>query len=245
MKTYGLIGRNISYSFSREFFREKFERENIPATYKNFDLENLGSLKGIFLDNPHIAGLNVTIPYKEEIMSYLDELDPVAREIGAVNTIKTGPDGKLTGFNTDYFGFMESIKPHLKPYHTKALILGTGGASKAVAFGLKKLGMDFRFVSRNPAPGQLQYSELNEQHFKEFQVIINTTPLGTYPNITSYPPIPAQPLNHQHLIYDLIYNPAVTQLMKIGLEQESEVVNGLKMLQFQAEKAWKIWTSEE
>lgn len=245
MRTYGLIGRNISYSFSREYFREKFEKENISAIYKNFDLDDLDSFKSIFIENPRISGLNVTIPYKQEIIPYLDELDPVAQEIGAVNTIKIDTAGKLIGYNTDYFGFMRSIIPHLIDYHSKALILGTGGASKAVAFGLKKLGVEFRFVSRTPASGEFHYEELNEQYLSEYKIIINSTPLGTFPNIVSFPPIPVQHLTPQHLIYDLIYNPAETQLMKMGLEQGSQVVNGLKMLQLQAEKAWEIWTLQE
>lgn len=245
MKTYGLIGRNISYSFSREYFREKFEKENIPATYQNFDLENLDSFRSIFSENPQIEGLNVTIPYKEEIIPYLDHLDPVAGQIGAVNTIRVGPHGLLTGFNTDYYGFIESIRRHLKEYHLRALILGTGGASKAIAYGLGKLGINYQFVSRSPEPGELNYSELSEQHFDEFKVIINSTPLGTFPNINAYPPIPAQHLTPQHLVYDLIYNPAVTQLMKMGLEKKSTVVNGLEMLKLQAEKAWEIWTFQE
>lgn len=153
MKTYGLIGKNISYSFSAKFFTEKFKRENISAVYKNFDLEEIQEFPNLLSSDKIIAGFNVTIPYKEKIISFLDNLDSVAAEIGAVNTIKIEPDGKLTGYNTDYYGFIESIKPHLQPWHNKALILGTGGASKAIAYGLNKLDIQFSFVSRSPEGG--------------------------------------------------------------------------------------------
>lgn len=243
MKIYGLIGKNIAYSFSRHYFSEKFEKEQIPAVYQNFDLDPIEEFTTVLADNPGILGLNVTIPYKEEIIPYLDGLDPVAQEIGAVNTIKVEANGKLTGYNTDHHGFLESLKPHLSPQHTHALILGTGGASKAIAYGLKQLGIAFKFVSRTPKPGQLSYTGLTPEVMERYKLIINTTPLGTSPNVTSYPPVPVQYFTSQHFIYDLIYNPAETMLMKLGSEKNAKVFNGRKMLELQAEKAWETWTS--
>jgi shikimate dehydrogenase len=243
MKTYGLIGRNISYSFSRNFFKQKFESENIAAVYKNFDLAKADEIKKLLQDNQEIEGLNVTIPYKQEIIKYLDQLDPIAEEIGAVNTIKIEKTGKLTGYNTDYFGFMESLKPHLQKQHTQALILGTGGASKAVAFALKKLKLGYKFVSRTPAAGNFIYSELNKNHLDKYKLIINCTPLGTHPNISDYPPIPIKFITKNHLVFDLIYNPPISVLMKQALQNNATVVNGQLMLELQAEKAWEIWNS--
>lgn len=243
MKTYGLIGRNISYSFSRKYFSDKFENENIDATYQNFDLGNLNELKDILQQNPEISGFNVTIPYKEVIIPFLDELDPVALEIGAVNTIKIGKTGKLTGFNTDYFGFINSIKPLLKKNHTHALILGTGGASKAIAYGLEQLGIGYKFVSRNPQDHQLSYTSLGPEELNTFTLIINCTPQGTHPDIASYPSIPVHYLTPRHLVYDLIYNPPVTRLMELALQNGATVKNGYQMLELQAEKSWEIWNS--
>ena len=243
MKTYGLIGRNISYSFSKNYFKLKFEAENIPANYKNFDLDQLHQIKNILKDNPEIAGFNVTIPYKEEIIQYLDQLDPIAAEIGAVNTIKIEKSGKLTGYNTDYYGFVESLKPHLKKQHTHALILGTGGASKAIAFALKKLNIQFKFISRTPGTESFIYSELNKEQLEHHKLIINCTPLGTHPNISDFPPIPTQYITAEHLIFDLIYNPPVTSLLKQALQNNAIAVNGQLMLKLQAEKAWEIWNS--
>jgi shikimate dehydrogenase len=242
MKIYGLIGRNISYSFSRNYFTEKFETENIDAVYKNFDIKSIEDFEQIIAEDPLPSGLNVTIPYKQEIMPFLDELDPVAQEIGAVNTIKVGEDGKLTGYNTDHYGFVESLKPYLQPQHQKALILGTGGASKAVAYGLKKLNIKYSFVSRTPGAGELDYNELNSVLFKEYNLLINCTPLGTYPNVTSYPSIPTKYLTGRHLVFDLIYNPGVTKLMDLAIQNQATVLNGKRMLELQAEKAWDIWT---
>ncbi len=243
MKTYGLIGKNISYSFSRNFFDKKFEKEQIPATYLNFDLAQAGEIKKILRDNPEIAGLNVTIPYKQEIIPYLDALDPIAEKIGAVNTIKIEKNGNLTGYNTDYYGFMESLKPHLQKQHTHALILGTGGASKAVAFALSKLNIQYKYVSRTPTSGNFRYSELKKESLEQHTLIVNCTPLGTYPNISEYPPIPTNFITQEHLVFDLIYNPAVSSLLKQALQQHATVVNGQLMLELQAEKAWETWNS--
>lgn len=243
MKTFGLIGKNIAYSFSRTYFKEKFASENIDAVYKNFDLPDIVQFPNLLQENPVIKGFNVTIPYKEAILPYLDEIDETAEEIGAVNTIKIEKDGKLIGYNTDYFGFTEALKPHLKPHHTKALILGTGGASKAVAFSLKNLGIEMVFVSRTKSSKNFIYSELTSEIMKQYALIINCTPLGTFPETEQFPPIPIQYLSSKHLIFDLIYNPSHTKLMKLALNQHAEVTNGLSMLEFQAEKAWEIWNT--
>lgn len=245
MNKYGLIGKNISYSFSRTYFAKKFDKENIPATYENFDLTDISEFPELIEHNHHLQGLNVTIPYKEKIIPFLDALDPVASQIGAVNTIKVGKDKSLTGFNTDYFGFAEAIKPHLKDYHKKALILGTGGASKAVAYALHSMGIDITFVSRNPNPGNLTYSELDDEVMTVNPIIIHCTPLGTSPRTTDYPPVPIEFINKKHLVFDLIYNPPVTKLMQLCKEQGATVLNGYKMLELQAEKAWDIWTSKK
>ncbi|QED37430.1 shikimate dehydrogenase [Antarcticibacterium arcticum] len=243
MRTFGLLGKNIAYSFSAGFFNKKFAAEDIPATYKNFDLQDISEFPGVIKSHPELQGLNVTIPYKQEIIPYLDRLDPVAREIGAVNTIKFEKDGSLTGHNTDHFGFTRSIKAYLQPHHTQALILGTGGASKAVAYSLRKMGIEVKFVSRNLQAEGFSYDTLTAQHLKQYTVIVNCTPLGTSPNFTSFPPIPVEHLTSAHLIFDLIYNPAITQLMKLGIQQNATAVNGLHMLEFQAEKSWEIWNS--
>lgn len=241
MKTFGLIGKNIAYSFSRNYFNTKFESENISAVYKNFDLDNIEEFPELISENPEIKGLNVTIPYKEAIIPFLDKMDPIAREIGAVNTIKIEDSGKLIGYNTDYYGFLETLKPHLKKQHTHALILGKGGASKAIAYGLKELGIDFKFVSRSPLPEDLSYNELNKSHFDKYKLIINCTPLGTHPQTEEFPPIPTSSLTSDHLLFDLIYNPPITKLMKLALENGAKAVNGQRMLELQAEKAWEIW----
>ncbi len=243
MKLYGLIGRNIDYSFSRKYFSEKFSNEQIDARYRNFDLEDIAQITDI-LKEENIDGLNVTIPYKQEVMLFLDRLDPDAEKIGAVNTIKIEENGKLAGYNTDHWGFKESIQPLLKKYHKKALILGTGGASRAVAFALNSLNISYRFVSREPSSEeQISYSDLDRNIMEENTIIINSTPLGTFPNIEDSPDIPVQFLNKKHLVYDLIYNPAETALMKMAIQQGATAANGLRMLQLQAEKAWEIWNS--
>ncbi|SDL74021.1 shikimate dehydrogenase [Salinimicrobium catena] len=242
MLRFGLLGRNISYSFSRGYFSEKFSREGISATYENFDLQELSQFSEVLKKNPDLKGLNVTIPYKEQIIPFLDELDPVAAEIGAVNTIKFTEDHKLVGFNTDHFGFAEAIRPHLKPHHKKALILGTGGASKAVHYALKTLDINVHFVSRS-AGKNFSYEDLGKTLFSEHTVIVNCTPLGTFPNTDQYPPVPVQLFTSQHLVFDLIYNPPQTKLMELARKKGATAVNGQKMLEFQAEKAWEIWNS--
>lgn len=241
-KIYGLLGRDIGYSFSKGYFAEKFQKENLNCVYNNFDLSDITELTEI-ITTPEVQGLNVTIPYKEEVISYLDHLDPVAKEIGAVNVIKFGKDRELIGYNSDYYGFTESLTPLLNPSIKNALILGTGGASKAIAFALNKLGINFTFVSRNPDFNELSYKDLDEDILKSYKLIVNCTPLGTHPNIENYPDIPYEYLTENHVLYDLIYNPAQTAFMKKGLEQGAKVSNGLQMLILQAEKAWEIWNA--
>ncbi|WP_029035046.1 shikimate dehydrogenase family protein [Salinimicrobium terrae] len=241
MHKFGLVGRNISYSFSRKYFSEKFRREGIAATYENFDLQDIKEFSNIIVQNPELKGLNVTIPYKESIMPFLDTLDPVAKEIGAVNTIKVAEDGKLTGYNTDYFGFAEALKPHLKPHHRHALILGTGGASKAINYALNSLNISTIFVSRSPSKNAISYEELSREILEKNSVIVNTTPLGTYPKTGEFPALPVEHLSSRHLLFDLIYNPPKTTLMQMAETRGVTILNGQKMLEFQALKAWEIW----
>lgn len=241
-KLYGLIGRNISYSFSKKWFTEKFAKENLPCSYKNFDIDSIEVLPEVLSDNIQILkGLNVTIPYKEEVFQYLDEIDNQAEKIGAVNTIKIVDKYYLKGYNTDVYGFKNSIKPLLKRHHKKALIFGTGGASKAVKYVLKKLAIPFTVVSRNPSKTQLSYNDLSEDLIAQNTILINCTPLGTSPNITECVPIPYNAITPNHLLYDLIYNPVETTFLKKGKEQGATIKNGLEMLQLQAEKSWEIW----
>lgn len=242
MRTFGLIGKNIDYSFSRKYFSEKFEVENIDAEYLNFDIATIDEFPETIRQNS-INGLNVTIPYKEKIIPFLDRLDAHAEKIKAVNTIKFEEDGSLTGYNTDYWGFTNALKPHLQRHHNRALILGTGGASKAIAYSLELLGIEFRFVSRKSKEDQYTYSELNKQIIEEHTLIINCTPLGTSPNIEAYPEIPIEFISEKHLIFDLIYNPSETRLMKLCSEKGAQTLNGLEMLKLQANKAWEIWNS--
>lgn len=241
MKIYGLVGRGIGYSFSRNFFRSKFENENINAAYRNFDLKDLSEFPEILQANPELRGLNVTIPYKEQIIPFLDEIDPIAEKIGAVNTIKIEDSGSLKGYNTDYFGFKESLKPHIKNQHSHALILGTGGASKAIAYALQEMSIAFQLVSRTPSKGQLSYSSLTREHLQKHKLLINCTPLGTHPATREMPPVPVDFLDREHLIFDLIYNPPVTALMEAALQNGAAVLNGQRMLELQAERSWEIW----
>ncbi len=240
MNIYGLLGRNIGYSFSRNYFSNKFEKENLNCQYQNFDLKKIDELIPL-IQNKDIKGVNVTIPYKEVIIPYLDTLDPVANEIGAVNVIKFENNGKLTGYNSDYYGFTESLKPVLNDSIKKALILGTGGASKAIGYALRQLNIHYTFVSRNPDFEELSYTDLDEDIIRDFRLIINCTPLGTYPNIENCPDIPYNYLGEHHILYDLIYNPKETTFMKKGKEKGATTLNGLQMLILQAEKSWEIW----
>ena len=239
---FGLVGKNISYSFSKGYFGEKFEKLNLKDySYDNLDIQNIEDFPEFLKQNPTISGLNVTIPYKEAIIPFLDKLSKRATEIGAVNTIKITKSGKLKGFNTDYIGFQKSIEPLLNVNHKKALILGTGGASKAVAYALKQLEIPYLFVSRNDIGDAIGYNQINEKTFEEFQIIINCTPVGTFPNTNSCPEIPYEYFTTNHLAFDLIYNPAETLFLKKAKEKGAIVKNGLEMLTLQAEKSWDIW----
>ena len=239
---FGLVGKNISYSFSKGYFGEKFEKLNLEDySYDNLDFQNIEDFPEFIKQNPTISGLNVTIPYKEAIIPFLDKLSKRATEIGAVNTIKITKSGKLKGFNTDYIGFQKSIEPLLNVNHKKALILGTGGASKAVAYALKQLEIPYLFVSRNDIGDAIGYNQINEKTFEEFQIIINCTPVGTFPNTNNCPEIPYEYFTTNHLAFDLIYNPAETLFLKKAKEQGAIVKNGLEMLTLQAEKSWDIW----
>lgn len=247
MKTLGLIGYPLSHSFSSKYFSDKFQNEGIKDyEYKNFEIENIDLLKDVIKSNPDLVGFNVTIPYKEQIIPFLDELSNEAETIGAVNTVKVERNGdsvKLIGHNTDAFGFKESLRPVMKGYHHKALILGTGGASKAVHYILKNIGLDVFFVSRNPSgSNSISYDDLNEMAIKNFLLIINTTPLGTYPNTEECPNIPYEFLSDQHLLYDLVYNPETTLFMQKGMDQGAVARNGYAMLVQQAEGAWAFWS---
>lgn len=241
-KIFGLVGRNISYSFSKNYFSERFRKENrADCSYENFDIETLSEFPNLIQNHPNLAGLNVTIPYKESVIPYLDKLSKKARKIGAVNTIRLTRKGKLKGYNTDFFGFTKALQPLLTPHHKKALILGTGGASKAVAFALEKLAIEYVFVSRKPTEIAISYEQIDATVFEDFQIIINCTPLGTSPNTAEFPPIPYDFFSPEHIAFDLIYNPEETLFLKRAKEQGAVTQNGLEMLIFQAEKAWEIW----
>ncbi|NKI27683.1 shikimate dehydrogenase [Arenibacter sp. 6A1] len=242
---FGLIGKNISYSFSKGYFTNKFSKMGLDThSYENFDLEEITEFTNLLKDNNNIVGFNVTIPYKEQIMPLLTKIQPEAQKIGAVNTIKVIGNNTY-GYNTDAHGFQQSIAPHLKAHHSKALILGTGGASKAVAHVFAELGIRYKFVSRNPAEGQLQYRDLNRDIMDNYSVIVNCTPLGTFPNIEDKPTIPYSLITEKHLLYDLIYNPEKTAFLLAGEAQGAQICNGANMLELQAEKAWSIWNSNE
>lgn len=243
-KQFGLIGKNIDYSFSKKYFSEKFEKEKLDNhSYQNFDIQSVFEITQI-IKNPNLVGLNVTIPYKEEIIPFLDTISKKAKKIGAVNTIKILKKGKLKGYNTDFFGFQKSLSNLINENHKKALILGTGGASKAVAFALKKLGIQYSFVSQKNKSNFLAYEELNETIFQEYQIIINCTPLGTFPNLNSCPNIPYNFINNSHIAFDLVYNPEETTFLKKAKQNGAMTKNGMEMLVFQAEKAWKIWNKK-
>lgn len=240
---FGLIGRNIDYSFSRGYFTEKFKELGLlNHSYENFDLQTIEEFKTKVVVQEHLCGFNVTIPYKQEIIPYLDQLSEEAKEIGAVNTIKKTNEG-LIGYNTDAYGFQKALEPYLKPHHRSALILGTGGASKAVAYVLKKLGIDYLFVSRNPKEGQLTYDRLKADKLVHHPLIINCSPVGTYPNIDQKPQLPYEGITSEFLLFDLIYNPEQTAFLKEGAQRGAQTSNGYKMLVGQAEKAWELWNS--
>ncbi len=243
MRTFGLIGYPLTHSFSQKYFTEKFRSSGIEdAQYLNFPLQSIEEFSSLVSGYENLAGLNVTIPYKEQVIPYLDELDESVQQIGACNCILVR-NGKLKGFNTDYLGFKVSLMKKLKPHHTHALVLGEGGAAKAVNYALKTLGIEFLTVSRrgNDAPGVVQYHQLNDEMMEQFSLIINTTPLGMSPNIETAPDIPYNALTSRHYLYDLVYNPSKTLFLQLGEERGADIENGIEMLTIQAEEGWRIW----
>ena len=239
MRKFGLIGKTLSHSFSKSFFTDKFSKESTDAVYENIELEDISQVKEI-LASGEFSGLNVTIPYKQQIIPFLDELSTEASQIGAVNTI-VFRDGESIGYNTDAHGFHQSIKPFLTNKHERALILGTGGASLAVAYVLRNIGIDVKFVSRDPKDGQFSYSEINSHMVNAFKLIVNCTPLGTFPNVEDCVDFPFEYLTEDHLCVDLIYNPSETKFLRLSKENGASILNGESMLKEQALKAWQLW----
>jgi shikimate dehydrogenase len=240
---FGLVGKNISYSYSKKHFNEKFKNLNLKnCQYENFDKPNLKDFEKIICVN-NIKGLNITIPFKREIIPFLDSINIHAKKIGAVNTIKINSKKKLIGYNTDYIGFMKSIKPFLKKNHKKAIILGTGGASKAIIYALHMLNISTIQVSRIKSKGNITYKELDSKKMKECQIIINCSPVGTFPKINECPKIPYEHISESYICFDLIYNPKETKFIKESKKRNGVTINGEKMLEIQAEESWKIWNT--
>jgi shikimate dehydrogenase len=249
MKCYGLIGYPLTHSFSAGFFAEKFVRETITGcAYLNYPIEHIGLLPELISENKNLVGLNVTIPYKEQVIPYLDQVDSESAAIGAVNTIKIIRNKSkvhLLGFNTDAYGFGTSLKPLLKKHYNKALILGTGGASKAAAYVLSRMGLDITFVSRRPKVlNHIPYDQVTAEVMSSNKVIINTSPVGMYPDINSCPALPYEFLTPDHILFDMVYNPPETRFMAMGTKMGASVINGMQMLHLQAEKAWEIWNTD-
>lgn len=246
MKKYGLIGYPLGHSFSMGYFNEKFKNEAINAVYENFEIPDIQDITTVIGSNPDLAGFNVTIPYKEKVMDYLDYIAPEAAEIGAVNVVKLTHNGEravLKGFNSDVVGFVNSIKPLLRPLHKKALVLGTGGASKAVEYGLRKLGLETVKVSRTEKDNTITYGQVTPELLSEYKVIVNCTPCGMAPHFDECPNLPYDSIDDSFLLYDLIYNPEETLFLRKGKEKDATVKNGLEMLLLQAEEGWNIWNS--
>lgn len=242
IEEYGLLGSTLGHSFSRAYFTEKFAREGVSARYDNFEMADLSRLRETVRNRPNMRGFNVTIPHKEAVIDFLDEIDPEAAEIGAVNTVAVLPDGRLKGYNTDVYGFAESIRPLLcGKKNLRALVLGTGGASKAVTYVLRGMGAGVTRVSRSQKDGCIIYTALTPELIRSHNVIVNATPVGMYPHTADAPSIPYDGVGDGHVCYDLIYNPAETEFMKRCAERGAKVSNGLEMLHLQAEKAWEIW----
>ena len=243
MRQYGLIGFPLSHSFSQRYFTEKFSREHIQdAVFLNFSIPQVEDVSTIFSDHPQLKGLAVTIPYKKSIIKYLDETDDIVREISACNCVKIGAHAK-TGYNTDVIGFESSFVKNLKSHHAKALVLGTGGAASAVKFVLQKNGFEYLVVSRTASGKTISYNDVTDEILSEYSVIINCTPLGTYPNIQEAPPLPYNFLNASHYLFDLVYNPLITKFLEYGKKVNCTIQNGYEMLVIQAEENWKIWNS--
>lgn len=246
MQTFGLVGNPLGHSFSQDYFTKKFDKENIEAQYLNFQIEDISMLGEKVLSVPGLRGFNVTIPYKQAVIPYLDTIDEVAQKVGAVNVVKV-EDGagkrKLSGYNSDVVGFENSLRPLLKSCHASALILGTGGASKAVRYVLEKLGIEYRYVSRTPSDNVYSYGQLTPEIISHNKLIVNCTPLGMSPKVDACADIPYSAIGPQHLCFDLIYNPETTLFLQKAHEQGATVKNGLDMLIGQAERAWEIWNS--
>ena len=239
---YGLIGKDISYSFSKKFFTRKFINESLNnCSYENYDINSISELLEVINDTK-IKGLNVTIPYKESVIELLNHIDPIAKKIGAVNTIKIDKQNKLLGYNTDYIGFKQSLESNISN-QKRALILGTGGASKAIVYALKTLNIKTLIVSRKKREESITYEDISNQIIKDHTIIINCTPLGTYPNIEECPKIPYQYITERHLCYDLIYNPIKTKFLILSEKEGASIINGNEMLENQAIESWKIWNS--
>lgn len=248
MDKYGLIGYPLGHSFSISYFNEKFQNEGIDAVYENYEIPDIDNLPEILDSNPELRGLNVTIPYKQQVIKYLDALSPEAQAIGAVNVIKvTHKDRKtiLKGYNSDVIGFTRSIEALIEPCHKKALILGTGGASKAINYGLQSLGLETLFVSRTEKENAITYNQVTPDLIKEYKVIVNCTPIGMYPRADECPNLPYHAMDTHTLLYDLIYNPDETMFLKRGKEHGATVVNGLEMLLLQAFASWEFWNGKE
>ena len=244
MKVYGLIGKSLKHSFSQAYFENKFKDQKIENTvYRNFEFEHIDEVKVKLSEIKELKGLNVTIPYKSSIIPYLDKVDEIVERIGAVNTIKIDNNGRWIGYNTDVYGFTTTLKPFLTNRHEKALILGTGGASKAVEYALRQLNISVIKVSRTKGKADLTYTDLNENVFKACKLIINTTPLGTWPNVGESPNIPFTFLSPEHLVYDLIYNPEKTLFLTRAESAGATIMNGINMLKLQAERSWEIWNN--
>lgn len=244
MRKFGLIGYPLGHSFSKTYFAQKFLEHHITdASYENFPIESIDGLKDILRFHPELRGFNVTIPYKEKVMDFLHQLSPEVKEINACNCVAI-KEGKLTGFNTDFIGFRNSLLTKMKPHHTNALILGWGGASKAVAYALKTLGINYLVVSRRSIDAAaLRYEQLNEEIIRQHELIINCTPIGMHPHIEQAPSIPYEYLTEKHYLFDLIYNPAQTMFLQLGEERGATIENGYDMLVMQAEESWRIWNS--
>jgi shikimate dehydrogenase len=240
---FGLIGKTLSHSFSKAYFTEKFEKLGLQDhCYENFELQTIDEITAVLSKHPELKGLNVTVPYKEVVIPYLSSLDTVVKETNACNCIKI-EEGNLIGYNTDVFGFSWSLKKYLNPGHNKALVLGTGGASKAVQYSLNQMHIAFKVISREKEDGILAYEDVTKDILQEHQIIINTTPLGMYPETNSFPSLPYQYLTKEHLVFDLVYNPAKTLFLHKGEDSGATIVNGYEMLVLQAEESWRIWTS--
>lgn len=247
MDKYGIIGHPLGHSFSPGFFNEKFAGEGIDAVYERYDLPQIDALREVLDTNPELRGLNVTIPYKQQIMPYLDELSDEARAIGAVNVVSVRRQGsrvRLKGYNSDVLGFTRSIEPLLESHHKKALVLGTGGASQAIDYGLRQLGLETVKVSRYERPGTIRYEQVTPDVVHEYNVIVNCTPVGMFPNTESCPPLPYAAMDGHVLLYDLIYNPDETMFMRQGREHGAIVKNGLEMLLLQAYASWDFWQQD-